>query len=148
MKLIRLVLIAAVLALGATACGDPVKQAKTAAQLRGQVEMTLQSMEMRHTVPGLAHRHVTVEPDADSDGFLVKIYDLKLGAAAIGFQSFKTTTFVLTEKPATEGSSQTAGFSADRFRFDPRAVGETPDTAPGMLIGQMKRWAAEITLQN
>ena len=50
--LIRVVLFIAATTLIA-ACGDPVKEAKTAAQLRGTIEKALSRMEATGTVPGL-----------------------------------------------------------------------------------------------
>src|SRR5262249_26835162 len=81
------------------ACSVPVKEAKTAAQLRGRIEKALSQMEMTGTVPGLAHRHVTVDPE--SNGFAIKIYDVKLGTVDIGFQAFKEMTFDLARSDET-----------------------------------------------
>ena len=73
LRVSRMACIRVLLLSGATillaGCGDPVKEAKTAAELRGQFEMTLTRLEATGEVPGLQHRHVTVDPDSDVDGF-------------------------------------------------------------------------------
>jgi hypothetical protein len=114
-------------------CGDPVKEAKTAAQLRGGIETALLRLEATGEVPGLQHRHVTVDPDSDADGFAIKIYDVKLGTAAIGFQAFKEMTFSLSRRDA-------AHFLASNFKFKPKPIANSADT----LIEQLKNETAVI----
>jgi len=117
-------------------CGDPVKVAKTAAELRSQVEAMLQRMELRNEVPGLQHRHVTVEPDSENGGYAVEIFDLKLGDATIGFQTFSVLTFNLTEDDRR--------FVAQSFKFMPTPVTDAPDSAAGMLVDHLKTSSTKI----
>jgi len=119
-------------------CGDQVKVAKTAAELRSQVEATLQRMELRNEVPGLQHRHVTVEPDSENGGYAVEIFDLKLGDATIGFQTFSVLTFNLTEDDSR--------FVAQSFKFTPTPVTDAPDSVAGMLIDHLKTSSAKIEI--
>ena len=136
MLITRVVLIMALTTLIA-ACGDPVKDAKTAAQLRGHIEKALSRMEMTGTVPGLGHRHVTVDPDSDADGFAIKIYDVKLGTAEIGFQAFNAMTFSLSR-------SGKAHFMASNFKLTPKPVANGPMTSAETLIEQLKNETAAI----
>jgi hypothetical protein len=136
MTIIRVVLFATVTALIA-ACGDPVKDAKTAAQLRGRIEQALSRLEMTGEVPGLAHRHVTVDPDADADGFAIKIYDVKLGTPQIGFQAFNAVTFSLKRSGETH-------FMASNFKLTPPPVAGGPKTSAATLFEQLKNEAATI----
>jgi hypothetical protein len=136
MSIIRVVLLTAVTALTA-ACGDPVKEAKTAAQLRGQIEKALTRMEATGEVPGLAHRHVTVDPDSDVDGFAIKIYDVKLGTPEIGFQAFREMTFSLSRSGDTH-------FMASNFKLRPEPVANGPKDSAEALIEQLKNDTAVI----
>jgi hypothetical protein len=136
MFIIRVVLFATVTTLIA-ACGDPVKEAKTAAQLRGQIEKALNRMETTGTVPGLAHRHVTVDPDSDVDGFTIKIYDVRLGTPETGFQAFHAMTFSLSRRGE-------AHFMASSFTLTPPPVANGPQTSAAALIEQLKTEAAVI----
>jgi hypothetical protein len=133
---IRVVLIATIAMLLA-ACGDPVKEAKTAAQLRGQIEKALSRMETTGEVPGLAHRHVTVDPDSDVDGFAIKIYDVKLGTPEIGFQAFNAMTFSLKRSGETR-------FTATDFKLTPKPVANGPKTSAETLIENLKNETAAI----
>jgi hypothetical protein len=128
--LIRIVLFTIAATLIA-ACGDPVKEAKTAALLRGKIEKALSRMEATGKVPGLAHRHVTVDPDSDIEGFAVKVYDLKLGTAEIGFQAFNEMTFNVKRSDATH-------FMASDFKLRPEAVANGPKTTADALFEQLK----------
>lgn len=136
MLITHVVLIAAVTTLIA-ACGDPVKEAKTAAHLRGQIEKSLSRMEATGQVPGLTHRHVTVDPDSDVDGFVIKIYDVKLGTAEIGFQAFNAMTFSLSRSGATH-------FKASDFKLTPPPVSDGPKTSAETLIERLKNETAAI----
>ncbi len=136
MFIIRVVLFTAMTTLIA-ACGDPVKEAKTAAQLRGKIEKALTRMEVTGEVPGLAHRHVTVDPDSDVDGFAIKIYDVKLGTPEIGFQAFREMTFSLKR-------SGTAHFMAANFKLNPAPVANGPKTSAETLFEQLKNETATI----
>jgi len=113
--------------MGRAACGDHVKPYKTAAALRGQIEMTLRDVETGKQVPGLTHRHVTVAPDSDVDGYAVKITDMKLGDPATGFQSFSEMTFSLAQADATH-------FAADHFKLTPAPIGNGPQAASQTLV--------------
>jgi hypothetical protein len=119
------------------ACGDPVKEAKTAAQLRGQIEKALTRMEVTGAVPGLAHRHVTVDPDSAVDGFAIKIYDLKLGTPEIGFQAFREMTFSLSRSGETH-------FMASDFKLRPEPVANGPKDSADALIEHLKNDTAII----
>ena len=136
MSIIRVVLFTVLTTLIA-GCGDPVKEAKTAAQLRGQIEKALTRMEVTGLVPGLQHRHVTVDPDSDVDGFAIKIYDVKLGTAEIGFQSFNAMTFSLSHSGATH-------FMATNFKLTPPPVANGPKTSADALIENLKNETAVI----
>jgi hypothetical protein len=133
MALIHVVLFTTVTTLLA-ACGDPVKEAKTAAQLRSKIETALSRMEGSGEVPGLAHRHVTVDPDSAVDGFAIKIYDVKLGTAEIGFQAFREMTFSLSRSDATH-------FMASNFKLTPAPVAKT---SAETLFEQLKNETATI----
>ena len=141
LRRLRMVLIRVVLFTIATtliaACGDPVKEAKTAAQLRGKIEKALTRLELTGEVPGLAHRHVTVDPDSDVDGFAIKIYDVKLGTAEIGFQAFREMTFSLSRSGATH-------FLASNFKLNPKPVANGPKTSAETLFEQLKNETATI----
>lgn len=132
----RLVLFTALATLIA-ACGDPVKEAKTAARLRGQIEKALSRMETTGEVPGLAHRHVTVDPDSDVDGFAIKIYDVKLGTPEIGFQAFSAMTFSLSRSGDTH-------FMASNFKLTPPPVANGPKTSAEALIENLKNETATL----
>jgi hypothetical protein len=119
------------------ACGDPVKEAKTAAELRGRIEMALTRMELTGQVPGLGHRHVTVDPDSDIDGFAIKIYDVKLGTPEIGFQAFREMTFDLKRSDATH-------YLASNFKLKPAPVANGPKTSADTLFEQLKNETATI----
>jgi hypothetical protein len=136
MFIIRVVLLAAVTTLIA-ACGDPVKEAKTAAQLRSRIESALTRMELTGQVPGLQHRHVTVDPDSDVDGFAIKIYDVRLGTPEIGFQSFREMTFSLKRSGATH-------FLASNFKLTPAPVANGPKTSADTLFEQLKNETATL----
>jgi hypothetical protein len=140
MTIIRGVLITTVTMLAA-ACGDGVKEAKTAAQLRGQIENALSRMEMTGQVPGLAHRHVTVDPASDVDGFAIKIYDVKLGTPEIGFQAFNAMTFSLKRSGETH-------FMASNFKLTPPPVANGPKTSAETLFEQLKTETATIQVSN
>lgn len=137
----RMFIIRVVLFITATtllaACGDPVKEAKTAAQLRGQIEKALTRMEVTGAVPGLAHRHVTVDPDSAVDGFAIKIYDLKLGTPEIGFQAFREMTFSLSRSGETH-------FMASDFKLRPEPVANGPKDSADALIEHLKNDTAII----
>jgi hypothetical protein len=137
MFIIRVVLCTAITTLIA-GCGDPVKEAKTAAQLRGQIEKALTRMEATGAVPGLAHRHVTVDPD--SDGFAIKIYDVKLGTPEIGFQAFNVMTFSLSRSGETH-------FMASNFKLKPAPVANGPKTSAETLIENLKNETAVLKVQ-
>ena len=122
------------------ACGDPVKEAKTAAELRGQIEKSLTRMELTGAVPGLAHRHVTVDPDSDVDGFAIKIYDVKLGTPENGFQAFREMTFSLSRSGETH-------FLASNFKLRPEPVANGPKDSAETLIEQLKTDTAVIATQ-
>jgi hypothetical protein len=134
--IIRVVLITAVTTLIA-GCGDPVKEAKTAAQLRGRIEKVLSRMELTGKVPGLAHRHVTVDPDSTVGGFAIKIYDLKLGTPEIGFQAFREMTFDVKRSGATH-------FLATNFKLTPTPVANGPKDSADSLFEQMKSETATL----
>jgi hypothetical protein len=136
MALIRVVLLTAVTTLLA-ACGDPVKEAKTAAQLRAKIETALTRMEVSGRVPGLAHRHVTVDPDSDVDGFAIKIYDVKLGTPEIGFQAFREMTFNVSRSGDTH-------FMASDFKLKPAPVANGPKTSAETLFEQLKNETATV----
>src|SRR4051794_2344400 len=136
MFIIRIVLFTAVTTLIA-ACGDPVKEAKTAAQLRGRIEQALTRMELTGQVPGLEHRHVTVDPDSEVDGFTIKIYDVKLGTPEIGFQAFREMTFSLARRDATH-------FMARNFKLTPAPVANGPKTSAETLFEQLKNETASL----
>ncbi|MDQ7249424.1 hypothetical protein [Dongia sedimenti] len=140
MVLIRVVLFTTIAALIA-GCGDPVKEAKTAAQLRGQIEKALSRMEATGEVPGLEHRHVTVDPDSDVDGFAIKIYDVKLGTPEIGFQAFKAMTFSLSRSGDTH-------FMASDFKLTPPPVANGPKTSADALIEQLKNETATLQVSD
>jgi hypothetical protein len=137
MFIIRVVLFTTLTTLIA-GCGDPVKEAKTAAQLRGQIEKALTRMEATGAVPGLAHRHVTVDPD--SDGFAIKIYDVKLGTPEIGFQAFNVMTFNLSQSGETH-------FMASNFKLNPAPVANGPKTSAETLIENLKNETAVLKVQ-
>jgi hypothetical protein len=139
MFIIRVVLFITVTTLIA-GCGDPVKEAKTAAQLRGQIEKALTRMEVTGAVPGLAHRHVTVDPDSEVDGFAIKIYDVKLGTPEIGFQAFREMTFSLSRSGETH-------FMASNFKLRPEPVANGPKDSADALIEQLKNDTAVIIAQ-
>jgi len=122
-------------------CGDPVKEAKTAAQLRGQIEKALTRMEATGAVPGLAHRHVTVDPDSDVDGFSIKIYDVKLGTPEIGFQAFNAMTFSLSRSDDTH-------FTASNFKLNPPPVANGPKTSAETLFEHLKSETAILQVTN
>jgi hypothetical protein len=134
--LFRVVLFTTVMTLTA-ACGDPIKEAKTAAQLRGRIETALSRLEMTGDVPGLQHRHVTVDPDSGVDGFAIKVYDVKLGTPEIGFQAFREMTFDLTRSDATH-------FMASHFKLTPSPVANGPKTSAQTLFEQLKNETATI----
>ena len=136
MSIIRVVLFITVTTLIA-GCGDPVKEAKTAAQLRGQIEKALTRMELTGTVPGLAHRHVTVDPASEVDGFAIKIYDVKLGTPEKGFQAFREMTFSLSRSGETH-------FTASHFKLRPEPVANGPKESAETLIEQLKNDTAAI----
>lgn len=140
MSLMRVVLFTAIAALIA-ACGDPVKEAKTAAQLRGQIEKTLSRLETTGEVPGLEHRHVTVDPASDVDGFAIKIYDVKLGTPEIGFQAFKAMTFSLSRSGDTH-------FMASDFKLTPPPVANGPKSSADALIEQLKNETATLQVSD
>jgi len=140
MILIRVVLFTTVATLIA-ACGDPVKEAKTAAQLRGQIEKALFRMEATGAVPGLAHRHVTVDPDSGVDGFAIKIYDVKLGTAEIGFQAFNAMTFNVSRSGETH-------FMASNFKLTPPPVANGPKTSAETLFEHLKTDTAAIQVSD
>ena len=123
-------------------CGDPVKEAKTAALLRGRIETVLSRLEMTGEVPGLQHRHVTVDPDSDVDGFAIKIYDLKLGTPEIGYQAFKAMTFDLSRSGAD------TRFLASNFKLSPPPVANGPKASAESLIEQLKHETATIQVSN
>jgi hypothetical protein len=133
---IRVVLITVLTTLVA-GCGDPVKEAKTAALLRGRIEQALTRMELTGQVPGLAHRHVTVDPDSGVDGFAIKIYDVKLGTPEIGFQAFSEMTFSLKRSDDTH-------FLASNFKLKPAPVANGPKTSAETLFEQLKTETASI----
>jgi len=136
MFIIRVVLFTAVTTLIA-ACGDGVKEAKTAAQLRGRIEKALTRMELTGLVPGLEHRHVTVDPASGIDGFAIKIYDVKLGTPEIGFQAFREMTFDLKRSDATH-------YLASNFKLKPAPVANGPKTSADALFEQLKNETATI----
>ena len=140
MTIIRVVLFITVTTLIA-ACGDPVKDAKTAAQLRGQIEKALSRMELTGQVPGLAHRHVTVDPDSGVDGFAIKIYDVKLGTPEIGFQAFNAMTFNLKRSGETH-------FTASNFKLTPAPVANGPKTSAETLFEQLKNETATLQISD
>jgi hypothetical protein len=136
MFIIRVVLFTAVTTLVA-ACGDGVKEAKTAALLRGRIEKALTRMELTGLVPGLEHRHVTVDPDSGIGGFAIKIYDVKLGTPEIGFQAFREMTFDLKRSGATH-------FLASNFKLKPAPVANGPKASADTLFEQLKNETATI----
>lgn len=138
MTIIRVVLFAAVTVLIA-GCGDPVKEAKIAALLRGRIETALTRLETTGEVPGLQHRHVTVDPDSDVDGFAVKIYDVKLGTPEVGFQAFREMTFSLSR-------SDKRHFLASNFKLTPPPVANGPKDSADALIEQLKNETATINV--
>ena len=140
MFIIRVVLFTAVTTLIA-ACGDGVKEAKTAAQLRGRIENALTRMELTGAVPGLEHRHVTVDPDSDVEGFAIKVYDVRLGTPEIGFQSFRKMTFTLAPSDATH-------FLAAHFKLTPPPVANGPKQTADLLIERLKTAATAIEVRN
>jgi hypothetical protein len=140
MAFIRVVLIATIMTLVA-ACGDQVKQAKTAAQLRTQIESALSRLETGGEVPGLEHRHVTVDPASDSEGFAIKIYDVKLGTPDIGFQSFQEMTFNLAQ-------SDESHFTAAGFKLTPEPVANGPKQTADLLIERLKTAAGTIQVKD
>ena len=137
---IRAVLLLAVTALIA-GCGDPVKEAKTAALVRSRIESALARMETNGEVPGLQHRHVTVDSDSDVDGFAIKIYDVRLGTAAIGFQSFKELTFSLSRSDDTH-------FLASDFKLRPAPVANGPKESAETLFEHLKNETATISVSD
>ena len=139
MFIIRVVLFTAVTTLIA-ACGDGVKEAKTAAQLRGRIEKALTRMELTGQVPGLEHRHVTVDPDSGIDGFAIKIYDVKLGTPEIGFQAFNVMTFSLSHSGKTH-------FMASDFKLKPAPVANGPKTSAETLIENLKNETAVLKVE-
>jgi hypothetical protein len=139
MAFIRVVLIATITTIVA-AC-DQVKQAKTAAQLRSQIETALARMESGGEVPGLEHRHVTVDPASDVEGFAIKIYDVKLGTPGIGFQSFREMDFNL----AQSGPSR---FTAADFKLTPEPVANGPKQTADLLIERLKTAASAIQVKD
>ena len=139
MAFIRVVLIATITTVIA-ACGDQVKQAKTAAQLRSQIESALARMEISREVPGLEHRHVTVDPASDVDGFAIKIYDVKLGTPDIGFQSFREMTFNLAPSDETH-------FTAAGFKLSPEPVTNGPKQTADLLFARLKTATATIEVK-
>ena len=120
-----------------SACGDSVGKYETAAGLRGQIEKALRDMETGKEVPGLSHRHVTVEPDSDVDGYAVKITDMKLGDPGVGFQSFNEMTFSLAQTDATH-------FVADHFKLTPVPIGKGPQDASQTLVELLQRAASTL----
>lgn len=140
MAIIRVVLVAAATMLIA-GCGDPVKEAKTAALLRGQIEKALSRMERSGEVPGLQHRHVTVDPDSDVDGFAIKVYDVKLGTPEIGFQAFNAMTFSLKRSDETH-------FTASNFKLTPAPVANGPQMSAETLFQNLKNETATIEVSN
>jgi hypothetical protein len=120
------------------ACGDRVRQAKIASDLRAQLVATLQFLESHRTIPGLQHGHVSIELDSGGGDFAVQIYDLKLGDAALGFQSFNRMSFVV--------AGDDKGFIVRDFEFSPKAISDAPDSAPGMLIAALQAWAPTIRI--
>jgi len=134
----RMVVVAAMATAVLAACGDPVKQAKNAAEVRGGIENALLRMEASGEVLGLEHRHVTVEPDSDIDGFAIKVYDMKLGTAEIGFQSFREMTFSLSRGTA-------AHLTAVNFKFKPKPVAKASADA---LVEHLKTVTAAIQISD
>jgi len=130
-------LVSLLLLLLLAACGDNVGKYKTAAGLRGQIEAALRDMEAGRLVPGLNHRHLTVEPDSDVHGFAVKITDMKLGDPAVGFQSFNEMTFSLMQTDATH-------FVADHFKLMPQPIGKGPQAASQTLVELLQRAASTL----
>ncbi|HVZ00668.1 MAG TPA: hypothetical protein VHA35_14260 [Dongiaceae bacterium] len=134
---IHRVLVVSLLLLPLLGCDNSVQKYKTAAGLRGQIEAALRQMETGRLVPGLDHRHVTVEPDSEVDGFAVKITDMKLGDPKVGFQSFSEMTFSLAQADATH-------FVADHFRLTPVPVGKGPEEASQTLVELLQRAASTL----
>ena len=120
-----------------SACGDNVGKYKTAAGLRGQIETALRDMEAGKQVPGLSHRHVTVAPDSEADGFAVKITDVRLGDPAVGFQSFNQMTFSIAQADATL-------IVANHFKLTPEPIGKGPQVASQSLVGLLRRAASTL----
>lgn len=120
------------------ACTDQMKQLMTAADLRGQIESALWQIEVGKQVAGLRHRHETVEPDPDIEGFAVRIYDLKLGTPDSGYQSFSQMSFSLAQSDDTH-------FAADKFALTPAPIGDGPTAAAQTLVALLQR--AVSTLQ-
>jgi hypothetical protein len=114
------------------ACDDQVKVYRMAATVRDQMQSALNRIEAEGQVPGLQHHHVSVEPDSSSGGFAIKIYDLQLGDAAMGFQSFGKLTFLLRRSDATH-------LVAQDFEFTLPPVTQGPKAATGMLIDSLTR---------
>ena len=131
------VLVSLLLLLPLPGCGDNVGKYKTAAGLRGQIETALRDMEIGRPVPGLNHRHLTVKPDSDVDGFAVKITDMKLGDPAVGFQSFNEMTFSLVQTDATH-------FVAGHFKLTPQPIGKGPQAASQTLVDLLPRAASTL----
>jgi hypothetical protein len=92
-------------------------------------------------VPGLEHRHVTVDPDSDAEGFAIKIYDVRLGTPQIGFQSFREMTFILAPSDATH-------FTAAHFKLTPPPVANGPKQTADRLIEGLKTAAAAMQVPN
>jgi hypothetical protein len=94
-------------------------------------------MEATGLVPGLAHRHVTVDPNSDVGGFAIMIYDLKLGTAEIGFQAFREMTFSVSRSDDTH-------FLASDFKLKPAPVANGPKTSADALFEQLKNETATL----
>ncbi len=94
-------------------------------------------MELTGQVPGLEHRHVTVDPDSGIDGFAIKVYDVKLGTPEIGFQAFREMTFDLKRRDATH-------FMASNFKLKPAPVANGPKSSAETLFELLKTETATI----
>ena len=92
-------------------------------------------------MPGLEHRHVTVDPDSEVDGFAIKIYDVKLGTPEIGFQAFQAMTFSLSR-------SGDAHFMASGFKLMPKPMANGPKTSADALIEQLKHETETLQVSN